>query len=192
MPSRSSTGSTALVKAAMSAMPFHSRKNTGSVVDGSVPNAGGAVEVEIVVGVERGHRAVDDVPGAGQLVVLQRLEVELGQSGVDDRRAAGVDRHVRRVDRGVEAAAAGQPAVPLRPLEARRRAAGRRRSRCGRGGARSRCSRRRRRPGSRRRSRRRRERRGQPAFGRRIVAQAVDDRASSPRRPPGAAGGSGS
>ncbi|MCY1341117.1 hypothetical protein D9M69_270510 [compost metagenome] len=87
--------------------------------------AGRGLQLQVVIGVEAGDAAVDHAPGAHQLVVLQGLQVELGQARVDDGRAAGVDDHPVGVAAGVEAATADEAAVPLAPLEAHRCAAGR-------------------------------------------------------------------
>ncbi|MCY1547017.1 hypothetical protein D9M68_830500 [compost metagenome] len=80
--------------------------------------AGGRGKFQVVVGVEGGRGAVHHGPGADQFVVLQGLQVELGEAGVDDGSAAGIDEHPVRVSGRVEAAATDQAAVPLAPLEA--------------------------------------------------------------------------
>ena len=72
-------------------MPFHRRKNTGSVGAGGGGQAPAAsVSARIVVGVERGVGAEDDVPGAGAVVVAAAPRGRTGQAGVDDHRALAV------------------------------------------------------------------------------------------------------
>ncbi|MDT4842916.1 hypothetical protein FQZ97_768310 [compost metagenome] len=75
-----------------------------------------------MVGIEGGRGAVDHRPGTDQLVVLQGLQVELGEAGIDDGGTSRIDQHAIRVGGRVEAATADQPAIPLAPLEARGRA----------------------------------------------------------------------
>ncbi|MNQ35932.1 hypothetical protein D3C85_494390 [compost metagenome] len=84
--------------------------------------AGGRGELQVVVGIEGGRGAVDHRPGADQLIVLQGLQVELGEAGIDDGGTSRIDQHAIRVGGRVEAATADQPAIPLAPLEARGRA----------------------------------------------------------------------